>query len=57
MRLLLATLTVFALAASPASAAVRSGSVDDPMDAQDTTPSLNSRPVTSDITHVQVAWD
>lgn len=57
MRLLLATLTAVVLAASPASAAVRSGSVDDPMDAQDTTPSLNPRPVTSDITHVQVSYD
>lgn len=53
---LLAGLTLL-IAPATASAAVRAGAVTDPMDAQDTTPTLDQRDVTPDITDVRASYD
>src|SRR3954447_24618774 len=45
------------VSASTAAAAVRIGVADDPIDTQDQTPSLDPKPVTADITHVQLGYD
>src|SRR5437660_981621 len=57
LRVLLATLASLLLAASSAAAAVRTGAVEDPIDAQDQTPSLDPKPMTADVTHVQISYD
>lgn len=53
----LVALALLAMAATSATAAVRTGAVDDPIDAQDQTPSLDPKPMTADITHVEISYD
>lgn len=48
---------IITVAAAPAHAAVRTFHADDPMDAQDQSPTLNPRPLNPDITAVDATYD
>ena len=54
---LVAVLAALAAGAPPAAGAVRTLHVDDPLDAQDPTPSLQPRPLAPDITAVDATYD